>query len=155
MGEVGAVEPQSVDETEPKQDLSIPAHSSGANLVVAQNQVNLPEFRGDEPTDLVITEDGKRIYTLGRNTDSLFVIDGTSNQITNVINIQGINNNPYGSRPDKLALSPDEAFLLIANFNDGSVSIFDFEDLLSAVKFWRASPGYFRPKIYEFQTRLC
>ena len=129
VDETEMVAPQLVDETEPKQDLTVPAYSPGEILVIEQTQVDLSKLRGDEPTDLVMTKDGKRIYTLGRNTDSVFVIDGTTNQITDVISIQGINNNAYGARPDKLALSPDEAFLLTANYNDSSVSILDTASL--------------------------
>jgi len=125
IDEISEISIPIVDEVEPSMDLTIPPKSAGEDLLIEQTQVDLTEKRGDEPTDLVMSSDGMHIYTIGRNTDTLFVIDGTTNQITEIIELKGINNNPFGVRPDKLALTNDDTILLIANFNDESVSLFD------------------------------
>jgi len=127
VDEIGQAQVSQLEENEPAQDLDLTKapHSPGANLLIPQTLVDLNTVRGDEPTDLVMSTDGSRIYTIGRNTDTLFVIDVPENQIISIIEIEGINDRPYGSRPEHLALTEDDNWLLVANFNDGSITIFD------------------------------
>jgi YVTN family beta-propeller protein len=84
-----------------------------------------PAVRGDEPYDIVISPDGKRAFVPARNTDNLFVIDLTSNQIIAVIDLYPQARHPLGPAPERVAITPDGSRLLVTNANDDSLTVID------------------------------
>ncbi len=86
---------------------------------------DLVAVRGDEPHDIAISADGRRAYVPARNTDNLFVIDLTTDQVIEVIDLYSEAEHPLGPAPQRVALTPDGTRLLIINANDGSLTVLD------------------------------
>jgi len=112
-----------VDEVEPKPDDEGAYYAPGSVPVI--EQAFDQTVRGDEPVDIVLSPDGSRAYTAGRNTDNLFVIDLSTNQIVDVIDLYPTATHPLGPAPEHLAITPDGIHLLVTNANDESLTVID------------------------------
>jgi YVTN family beta-propeller protein len=110
-----------------KTEKLIQADSVPVSLI--PQRIDLVAVRGDEPYDIAISPDGSRAYVPARNTDNLFVIDLSNNQIVAVIDLYPQANHPLGPAPEKVALTPDGKYLLITNSNDESVTILNTQTL--------------------------
>ncbi|HTE20462.1 MAG TPA: beta-propeller fold lactonase family protein, partial [Armatimonadota bacterium] len=81
-------------------------------------QLALLPLRG-EPTDVVLSRDGKRAFVSLAQLDEVAVLDLP--QLTLRARV------PVGDRPRAMALTPDGRTLLVANFQGGDVSLIDTE----------------------------
>ena len=72
---------------------------------------------GTPSSSLVISPDGKFVYTCNPRTNTVTVIRTSDNSIISTIAV--------GARPMSLALTPDGKFLYVANENDDNVSVID------------------------------
>ncbi|MBN1137314.1 MAG: YncE family protein [Anaerolineae bacterium] len=84
-----------------------------------------PAERGEDPFDIVVSPDGLRAYVANRSTDNLFVIDLSTNQIVETIDLYPQAIHPLGPAPTRLAITPDGSRLLVINVHDGSVTVID------------------------------
>ena len=96
-----------------------------APVPVIPQSFDLVAVRGDEPHDIVISADGRRAYAPLRNTDNLLVIDLTTNQVIEIVDLYPEAQHPLGPAPQRVALTPDGTRLLIINANDESVTVLD------------------------------
>jgi YVTN family beta-propeller protein len=87
----------------------------------ATNKVDWMRLIGQLRTHmLVISKDGKTIFTANVNSDSVSAVEfdasGTNSKVTNI---------PVGKGPEGMDLSPDGAEVWAANSGDGTVSVVD------------------------------
>lgn len=87
----------------------------------AYSQVQ-PEFqRGNQPSDIVITPDGSRVYVTAMGTHNVFVIDTQTNLITDIIDLY--ENGFYGAWPFREAITPDGSKIYVANMMSDNISV--------------------------------
>ena len=100
----------------------IPAHSQGmgpfyiflfggGNAIAIIDPVNLSILStipvGSNPNDLVLTQDGKYLFTSCANDNSVHVIDTESEKVIEKLQTACFPDAPAGSTPNVLALSGD------------------------------------------------
>ena len=122
IDQIDQVSVPTIDEIEPKQDLTLPPPNSGQVFVVEQTQSDL---HCDEPSDIVTNPDSNMAYVSCRNVDMIYAIDLTSNQVVNTLSLRDVVKHPFGAAPGQLAITPDGSMILIANECDRSVSLVD------------------------------
>ncbi|MGW2714277.1 YncE family protein, partial [Streptomyces sp. NPDC001356] len=72
---------------------------------------------GSHPKDVVVSPDGHRAYVTNEYSDSLSVIDTSTNKVTDTVRVGG---------PTRIALTPDGRHAWITQSCCGSVSVIDF-----------------------------
>jgi YVTN family beta-propeller protein len=77
------------------------------------------------PNDLLLTKDGKYLYTANGNDNTVTMIDVAKRQVAETLTASLYPNAPVGSTPNGLALSADENTLLIANADNNCLAVFD------------------------------
>lgn len=93
------------------------------NMPKAYSQVKTEFQRGNQPSDIVITPDGSRIYVTAMGTHNVFVIDTQTNLITEVIDL--CENGFYGAWPFREAITPDGSTIYVANMMSDNISVID------------------------------
>ena len=84
------------------------------------------EFQvGDNPNEICLSKNGKRLFVANANDNSVSVIDLESTQISETLNAALYPGSPSGSTTNGLALSEDEKTLFIANADNNCVAVFD------------------------------
>jgi YVTN family beta-propeller protein len=77
------------------------------------------------PSDLLLTRDGKYLFTANANDNSVSVIDVKTRRVLETLNTALFPDAPAGSTPNALALSPDQKTLLVANADNNCLAMFD------------------------------
>ena len=84
------------------------------------------EFRvGDNPNEICLSRNGKRLFVANANDNSVSVIDLPSATVTETLNAALYPNAPSGSTTNGLALSEDDKTLFIANADNNCLAVFD------------------------------
>ena len=95
--------------------------TSAQNIVYVFNAQTLAQITsiavGNSPAGLAVAPSGRRLYVANRNSDSVSVIDTSSNTVVATVNV--------GAFPVDVALSPNGKRLYVTNFFDNSVSVVD------------------------------
>jgi len=84
---------------------------------------------GSNPNDLVLTLDGKHLFTSCANDNSVHIIDTESFKVIEILNTACFPDAPVGSTPNALAISEDNSRLYVANANNNSLAVFDISEL--------------------------
>jgi YVTN family beta-propeller protein len=100
MGTLGAEQPGNI---------LAPDSKGPSNKVVA----TIP--CGFRPTDAVVTSDNQTVYVAGRYTNTVIVINATTNTVTTSI--------PVGNLPTGVAMTKDGSTLYVTNYSASSVSV--------------------------------
>jgi len=79
--------------------------------------------RGDQPWALAISPDGTRVYVPCWMSNNVFVIDTSTNNVVDVIDLSGIG--PDGAGPRGAGVTPDGKRLYIVNARSNSISVID------------------------------
>jgi YVTN family beta-propeller protein len=80
---------------------------------------------GDNPNELLLTQNGKYLFVANANDNSVSVIDIKQRKILEVLNAALYPDAPSGSTSNGLALSTDEKTLYIANADNNCLAVFD------------------------------
>jgi len=80
---------------------------------------------GDNPNELLLTQNGHYLFVANANDNSVSVIDIKQRKILEVLNAALYPDAPAGSTSNGLALSTDEKTLYIANADNNCLSVFD------------------------------
>jgi len=80
---------------------------------------------GDNPNDLCLTKDGRRLYVANANDNSVSVIDLPRRKVEETLNAALYPNAPSGSTTNGVALSVDEKTLYVANADNNCLAVFD------------------------------
>ncbi len=78
---------------------------------------------GLHPADLKLSSDGARLYVANANSDSVSVIDTTSQKVIETIQVRPDPTLPFGSASNALTLSPDDKTLYVANGGNNAVAV--------------------------------
>ncbi len=101
----------------------------GGNKVLVYNQKTgqiTGEITGmQHPSDLLLTRDGRYLFTANANDNSVSVIDVKARRVIETLNTALFPAAPAGSTPNALALSPDQKTLLVANADNNCLALFD------------------------------
>lgn len=84
-------------------------NSSGNNIVALNGRTGAIQWSmptGANPSELMVSEDGRTGYLSVRNEDEIHVIDLAARRVTREI--------PVGDQPDTLQLAPDGRYLVVA-----------------------------------------
>ena len=84
---------------------------------------------GIQPTGMVLSPDGSRLYVANADSDTVSVIDtSATNVITNIM-VRPYPDCPFnGSTPNSLALSPDGGTLFVANAGNNAIAMVSTAD---------------------------
>ena len=84
---------------------------------------------GDHPNDLLMTSDGKFLFTSCGNDNSVHIIDLQTNSVIEKLNTACFPDAPAGSTPNALAISEDNSRLYVANADNNSLAVFDISEI--------------------------
>jgi YVTN family beta-propeller protein len=80
---------------------------------------------GDNPNEICLTKNGKRLFVANANDNSVSVIDIVQRKVIETFNTALYPNAPNGSTTNGLALSANEKTLYIANADNNCLAVFD------------------------------
>lgn len=80
------------------------------------------------PNDFIFTRNGKIIFVANGNTNLVSVIDTESRKVIETLTTSLFPDAPAGSTPNAVALSENEATLLIANADNNCLAVFDVSE---------------------------
>ena len=83
---------------------------------------------GSHPNDIIITKDGKFLFTANANDNSVSVINLISKKVLETLDAALFPNALTGSTTNALALSEDEKKLFIANADNNCLAVFDVSE---------------------------
>jgi YVTN family beta-propeller protein len=84
---------------------------------------------GSHPNELVLTPDGKYLFTSCANDNSVYIIDTESGKVIEQLHTACFPEAPAGSTPNALALSEDNGRLYVANADNNSLAVFDISEI--------------------------
>jgi len=93
----------------------------------ATQQITARIATGSHPNDLVLTRDGRYLFSANANDNSVSIIDLRSNKVVETLNTALFPDAPAGSTPNGLALTPDGKTLLVANADNNCLAVFNVE----------------------------
>jgi YVTN family beta-propeller protein len=83
---------------------------------------------GDQPNRMTLTGDQKSLYVVNGNSDTVSVIDTTTNQVVNNISLSRPGDKYKGANPNSAALSPDEKTLYVTLGFENAVAVVDLKN---------------------------
>jgi len=114
-----------VQETDPEKDSQ---YATGSVPVIEQ-VFDITAVRGQAPTCMVLSPDGRLAYVVCVVTDSIFVIDVATSQIVQAASLWPAAEWELGPGANGIAITPDGRKLVVAATNDESVLIVDAASL--------------------------
>jgi len=79
----------------------------------------------EHPNEMVLNRSGRLLYVANANRNTVSVIDTTTGLALENLYASFLQNDPPGSTPSSLALTPDENTLFVANSCNNDVAVFD------------------------------
>lgn len=80
---------------------------------------------GLQPSDLVLSRDGKLLFVTNSNSDTVSCIDTARLRAIKRISVRPDVKLPFGSTPNGIALSEDERTLYVCNSSNNAIGVFD------------------------------
>ena len=84
---------------------------------------------GSHPNELVLTPDGKYLFTSCANDNSVYIIDTESRKVVERLQTACFPDSPPGSTPNAMALSEESNRLYVANADNNSLAVFDISEI--------------------------
>ena len=84
---------------------------------------------GSHPNELVLTPDGKYLFTSCANDNSVYIIDTESRKVVERLQTACFPDSPPGSTPNAMALSEESKRLYVANADNNSLAVFDISEI--------------------------
>jgi len=84
---------------------------------------------GSHPNDMVLTPDGKFLFTSCANDNSVHIINTESGKVIEKLQTACFPEAPAGSTPNALAISDDLNRLYVANADNNSLAVFDISEI--------------------------
>ena len=82
---------------------------------------------GDQPNRMALSKDQTTLYVVNGNSDTVSVIDTTTNAVVNTISLSRPGDKYKGSNPNSAALSPDEKTLYVTLGYENAVAVVDLK----------------------------
>ena len=83
---------------------------------------------GQHPNALLLSPAGDRLYVANANSDSVSVIDTTTDARLFDVDVRPYKNAPSGSAPNALAMSPDGKILYVLNAGENAVVVVELDE---------------------------
>src|SRR5215472_6432671 len=99
---------------------------------------------GDQPNRLALSKDQKTLYVVNGNSDTISVIDTTTNTVVKTISLSRPGDKYKGADPNSAALSPDEKTLYVTLGYENAVAVVD---LASGKVRGRIPTGWYPPSV--------
>ena len=80
---------------------------------------------GLHPSALALGPHGSRLFVANANSDTVSIVDTSSNRVVNAIPVSWSQNAPLGSSPNALAVSSDGSALYVANASNNAIAVVD------------------------------
>jgi YVTN family beta-propeller protein len=96
------------------------------SMIKVYSQVQTGFQRGNQPSDIVITPDGYRVYATAMGTHNVFVIDTQTDCIIDVIDL--CSNDFNGAWPIRAVITPDGSTIYVANIMSENISVIDTDN---------------------------
>ncbi|HYK59601.1 MAG TPA: alkaline phosphatase family protein [Bryobacteraceae bacterium] len=80
---------------------------------------------GDQPNRMALSKDQKTLYAVNGNSDTVSVIDTTTNTVVNTISLSRPGDKYKGADPNSAALGPDEKTLYVTLGYENAVAVVD------------------------------
>jgi YVTN family beta-propeller protein len=93
--------------------------------VTLPRMVGAPIPVGEDPADVAVSPDGRRVYVANNGSNTVSVIDTTSNTVAGEPTKAGEGPIPVGLAPEGVAVSPEGKRLYVANAASDTVSVID------------------------------
>ena len=77
------------------------------------------------PSGMALAPDGSRLYVANANSDTISVIDTTTDAVVVRWGAKPMDELPFGSAPNALAVSPDGSTLYVANGGNNCIAVID------------------------------
>ncbi len=84
---------------------------------------------GSRPNDLLLSPDGKFLFTSCANDNSVHIIDTESGKVIERLHTACFPDAPAGSTPNALAVSDDLERLYVANADNNNLAVFDISEI--------------------------
>ena len=84
---------------------------------------------GSHPCEMVLSQDGQRLFVANANQNTVSVVDLVSKRVVETLNSAISPQLPPGSTPNSLALSSDGRRLYVANADNNYVAVFDISEM--------------------------
>ncbi|MFT7031993.1 MAG: DNA-binding beta-propeller fold protein YncE [Cyclobacteriaceae bacterium] len=117
-------------------------------LVLAEIQV------GSNPNDLVLTSDGKYLFTSCANDNTVHVIDLESRKVIEKLQTACFPDAPAGSTPNALAISKKEKRLYVANADNNSLAVFDISEIGESRSLGFIPTGWYPTSVKVFDDKV-
>ncbi|HKE85273.1 MAG TPA: beta-propeller fold lactonase family protein [Vicinamibacterales bacterium] len=82
---------------------------------------------GEQPNRMTLSKDQGTLYVVNGNSDSVSVIDTTTNEVTKTISLSRPQDKYKGANPNSVALSPDEKTLYVTLGYENAVAVVDIK----------------------------
>jgi YVTN family beta-propeller protein len=105
----------------------IPSTGSVSVIDVEKLEVTAEIETGLHPSAMAVSEDGKRLYVANANSDTVSVIDTTTDKVLYSISVRPGLKSPIGSAPNALAISRDGKTLFVANGANNAIGVVDLD----------------------------
>ncbi len=103
----------------------IPASGTVSVINTDSAQVEADIEVGLHPSALALSRNGGRLYVANANSDSVSVIDTSTNHVVRTISVTMNRKTPLGSSPNALAVTSDGRTLYVANASNNAVAVID------------------------------
>src|SRR5262249_40247685 len=82
---------------------------------------------GEQPNRMTLSKDQATLYVVNGNSDSVSVINTTTNQVTDTFSLSRPPDKYKGANPNSVALSPDEQTLYVTLGYENAVAVVDIK----------------------------
>lgn len=109
---------------------------------------------GSNPNDLVLTSDGKYLFTACANDNSVHVIDLESRKVIEKLQTACFPDAPTGSTPNALAISENDKRLYVANADNNSLAVFDISEVGESRSLGFIPTGWYPTSVKVFDGKV-
>ncbi len=130
----------------------------GGNAIAVIEPENLSILEtipvGSHPNDLVLTPDGKYLFTSCANDNSVHIIDTKSRKVIEKLQTACFPDAPAGSTPNALAISENNKRLYVANADNNSLAVFDISEVGESRSLGFIPTGWYPTSVKVFDHKI-
>jgi len=120
--------PSSGSEVVVDPDSGIASSGTVSVIDVASREVVGEIDVGLHPSGMALSPDGSRLFVANANSDTVSVIDTSTDRVVDTLDPKPMPELPLGSAPNALAVSPDGTTLYVANGGNNAIAVIDLAD---------------------------
>ena len=103
----------------------IPSTGTVSVISTQSGQVEAEIEVGLHPSALALSSNGGHLYVANANSDTVSVIDTSTDKVTGTIAVSPVRKAPLGSSPNALAVTTDDKTLYVANASNNAIAVVD------------------------------